>query len=309
MNRRTFIRSAACAALAGAFSSRAHAAENRDLEGVIEMHVHCAPDVVPRKVHALDFARDCRERGYAAILLKCHHFNTNEMASVIRKEVPGIEVFGSIALNETYGKKLNLFAARQALAMTDGLCRCVWLPTQSAAAAMREKGRDGGIPVVDEHGKVLPEVVKLMELCAEKDVILASGHAAPDELVAMSRKAREVGFRKFVCTHCTSQKQHVFTADQAKICLENGAWLEHSTLNYYTQPGKEALFERIVEYIRFDPEHQFVDTDLGKPECPHPCDGMAEFLALLRNRGGFSPAQIRTVTHDVPSHLLGIGGK
>lgn len=306
MRRRTFITGAACVAAAGAFAPYAAAAESDDLKGAIEMHVHCAPDVVPRKIHALDFARDCKARGYAAILLKCHFFNTNEMASTIRQVVPGLEVFGSITLNETFGKPLNVFAAKQALAMSDGLCRCVWLPTQNAAAAMREKGKKGGIPVLDEYGKVLPEVIRLMELCGEHDVILASGHAAPDELVALSGMAKEVGFHKFVCTHCTSQKQHVFTARQAETCLKNGAWLEHSTLNYYTQPGKEALFERIVEYIKLDPEHQFVDTDLGKPECPHPCDGLAEFVGLLKERGGFSSAMIRKAIHDVPARLLGL---
>ena len=304
MYRRTFIRSAACLAAAGAFASRAEAAEEGDLKGVIEMHVHCAPDTTKRMLHALDYARDCRARGMAAVLLKCHQFNTNEMADTISRAVPGIEVFGSITLNETFGPRINVFAARQALSMSDGRCRCVWLPTQSAIGDRKSKGKTGGIAVCDEQGKVVPEVVQLMELCAEKNVILATGHSTPEECVALAVRAHEVGVPKFVCTHVTSKTRYDFTLAQAEVCLKNGAYLEHSFHTWY-ETDKDALMKRITSFIDLEPERQFIDTDMGQPDCPHPCDGLRQFILELE-KVGYSGEKIRLLSHDVPARLLGL---
>lgn len=221
MRRRTFITGAVCVAAAKALSPHAAAAENDDLKGAVEMHVHCAPDTTKRRLHALDYVRDCRAGGMAAVLLKCHQFNTNEMADTISRIVPGLEVFGSITLNETFGPKINVFAAKQALVMSDGRCRCVWLPTQSAVGDRRSKGLRGGIAGCDEQGRGLPEVVRLMELCAEENVILATGHSTPEECVALAVQAHAVGVPKFVCTHVTSKTRYDFTMKQAEVCLKN----------------------------------------------------------------------------------------
>ena len=304
MRRRSFMKSAACAAALEVLSSYAHAGEERDLEGAVDMHVHCAPDIIRRKLHALEYVKDCQARGMAAVVLKCHQFNTNEMADTISRSVPGMEVFGSITLNETFGPKINVFAAEQALSMSDGRCRCVWLPTQSAVGDRRAKGKSGGIPVCDERGKVVPEVIRLMELCAEKNVILATGHSTPEECVAMAVKAHEVGVPKFVCTHVSSPIRYDFTLDQARICLENGAWLEHS-FNVWYETDKDAFIRRIVSFIELD---QFIDTDMGQPQCPHPCDGMRQFMTELE-KAGCSRKKIRSLTHDVPAFLLGLQEK
>ena len=41
---------------------------------------------------------------------------------------------------------------------------------------------------MDDNGKVLPEVVKVMEICAEANIILATGHSSPDESITLIRK-------------------------------------------------------------------------------------------------------------------------
>ena len=132
---------------------------DKDLDGVIEMHVHADPDVRARCIDQLTLTRQCKQNGYRGIMYKCHDFITNDIAYLLRATVPGIEVFGGIALNRNYGDTVNVQAAKMATQVTGHYCRCIWMPTYQSAFDMRKKA--GGVPVLDAQGKVLPEVVKL----------------------------------------------------------------------------------------------------------------------------------------------------
>src|SRR5215207_1783352 len=71
----------------------------RMLNGAIDIHVHSDPDSRPRSIDAPDVARLARSNGRRAIVLKNHDDPTGGLAVLARKEVPGIEVFGGMALN------------------------------------------------------------------------------------------------------------------------------------------------------------------------------------------------------------------
>src|SRR5881275_633268 len=73
------------------------------LKGTIDIHVHSDPDNRPRSIDAIDVAKLSRDRGMRAIVLKNHYDPTGPLAYIVRKEVPGIEVFGGIDLNLTVG--------------------------------------------------------------------------------------------------------------------------------------------------------------------------------------------------------------
>src|SRR5262249_28090226 len=73
------------------------------LSGVIDIHAHTDPDSVPRSIDAIDLVRLAKQRGMRAIVLKNHYESTAAQAYLVRKEVPGIEVFGGIDLNRTVG--------------------------------------------------------------------------------------------------------------------------------------------------------------------------------------------------------------
>src|SRR5882724_1266209 len=73
------------------------------LKGVIDIHAHADPDSLPRKIDAIDLARIAKQRGIRGIVLKNHYESTASLAYLVRKEVPGIEIFGGIDLNLTVG--------------------------------------------------------------------------------------------------------------------------------------------------------------------------------------------------------------
>lgn len=282
-----------------------------DLDGVIEMHVHADPDVRPRCIDQFTLTRQCMLNGYRAIMYKCHDFITSDIAYLLRAAIPGIEVFGGIALNKNYGDRVNVLAATMATQVTGHYCRCIWMPTYQSAYDRQKQG--DGIPVLDTSGKVLPEVVKVMELCAKNDIIFATGHSSPQECVVLVKKAKEVGVKKPVVTHCT-QTPWMLSLDQAKECLDNGAFLEHSVMAFFK--GENACFPanrsirqttmaEFVQYLKLAPDRQTITTDLGQALNPHPIEGMRTFIRGLRE-AGLSQAQLDLVSKKVPAYLLGL---
>lgn len=78
-------------------------AQENPLAGAIDIHVHAAPDSTPRSIDAIDIARLAKSRRMRGLVLKNHYEPTASLAYIVRKEVPGIEVFGGIDLNLSVG--------------------------------------------------------------------------------------------------------------------------------------------------------------------------------------------------------------
>src|SRR5690349_782566 len=97
------------AGIAAAGQSRPDPAALKMLAGAIDVHVHAFPDSRPRALDGIDAARFARDRGMRAIVLKNHYEPTADLAYIVRKAVPGIEVFGGVDLNLTVGG-INLAA-------------------------------------------------------------------------------------------------------------------------------------------------------------------------------------------------------
>src|SRR5260221_9657367 len=118
-----------------------------DLTGTIDLHLHTAPDVRPRKLDDLEAARQAASRGMRAILLKSHVTLTADRAALAEQAVPGVRVFGGLALNAPAGG-LNPAAVEMALAM--GAAQ-IWMPTESAVAEPHPKPPPG-LSILNETG-------------------------------------------------------------------------------------------------------------------------------------------------------------
>ena len=155
-----------------------------DLTGVVDMHIHSAPDLVQRSGDDLDMARAAAEAGMRAIVLKSHHAPTAGRAYLCNKVLGGtIRVFGGLALNPAVGG-LNPAAVDAALKMG---ARVFWMPTLGARNQRSREGKEGGIGIFDESGKVLTVVVEIVDMIASAGAVLNSGHLAPDETTALAR--------------------------------------------------------------------------------------------------------------------------
>src|SRR5471032_2929567 len=143
------------------------------LKGAIDIHVHQDPDSAPRAIDADDVARQAKAAGMRAVVLKNHWEDTASLAYMVRKMVPGIEIFGGITQDLAVGG-INIEAVRHMAAMKGGYGRVVWLPTFDAANQVKGNGPD--VPV-SKDGKLLPGVLALIDFIAkQKQLVLETGH-------------------------------------------------------------------------------------------------------------------------------------
>src|SRR5712692_9668804 len=133
----------------------------QSLDGVIDIHVHADPDSVPRSIDAIDLAKLAKSKGMRGLVLKSHYEPTASMAYLVRKEVPGIEIFGGIDLNRTVGG-VNPAAVERMTMMKGGCGRVVWMPTFDAENQVRYSKESRPFVPVAKNGDLLPEVKQVI---------------------------------------------------------------------------------------------------------------------------------------------------
>lgn len=284
------------------------------LAGVCDIHIHCLPDTRERCIDELTLAKQAQQVGYRALMYKSNDWSCHDRAYLIRQALPDFEVFGSICMNRVHGDRVNVYAVEQALKTSGGFCRCIWMPTLAAAYQHRcDKLPGPGIPVLDARGKVLPEVTRVMELCAEADIIFATGHSSPQESLILAQKAKEIGVKKFVVTHVNSLIWKL-TRDQIQQAVDLGAYVEYCYLPRLWGPGtgnpqfERQSHEEFLAYVQTIPERSFISTDLGQRGNPNPIDGMRTCIRELRN-SGISRKNIDWMIRDNPAYLIGLKRK
>lgn len=151
-----------------------------------------------------------------------------------------------------------------------------------------------------------------MELCAENDIIFATGHSAPEESILMAQKAHEMGFNKFVVTHPNTTVWQM-TEDEIKRCVDYGAYIEYCYLGRLWGPGTampeyvQQTGEEFLNYVRIAPERSFISTDLGQAGMPDPLDGMRFCIKELQN-AGLPQHTIDLLVRKNPAYLIGLEG-
>ncbi len=134
------------------------------LEGAIDLHVHSAPDIDPRRYHDLELAREAAGAGMAGLLLKNHQFSTVERAWLVSQVVHDVCIFGGLVLNETVLQStLGLDAAARASGERIGFTEDVreaWHAVDSGAyglAFLVQAVRVDQIVAIADVGELLPQ--------------------------------------------------------------------------------------------------------------------------------------------------------
>src|SRR5580692_3985341 len=167
------------------------------LSGAIDMHAHSDPDGVERSIDAIDLARLAKSRGMRAIVLKNHYEPTASLAYLVRKEVPGIEVFGGISLDLTVGG-VNPAAVEWMTKVRGGYGRVIWLPTFDSESQVKLQNQQRPFARVTKDGKVVPEVLQVMTIAARNNLVLETGHSSPAENLLIIREAKQQGVKHIV---------------------------------------------------------------------------------------------------------------
>jgi Family of unknown function (DUF6282) len=279
------------------------AGQAQPLTGVVDIHAHSDPDSLPRKIDAIDLARLAKQRGMRGLVLKNHYESTASLAYVVRKEVPGIEIFGGIDLNLTVGG-INPAAVERMTMVKGGWGRVVWMPTFDAENQVRFSRESRSFVSVARGGELLPEVKQVIAIVARHQLTLETGHSSAEEGLMILREGHRQGVQHMVVTHAMIAPVHM-TISQMKEATREGAHIEF-VYNALTGPNKEFEIGDYVKAIRaVGPEFCILSSDLGQPANPLHPDGLVAFFAALRKEG-VSQGEIDRMSKTNPARVLGL---
>lgn len=278
-------------------------AQQVSLKSAIDIHVHQAPDSVARSIDADDLARLAKQMGMRGLVMKNHWEPTASLAFMVRKQVPGLEVFGGVTQDLAVGG-INLEAVKHMVATTGHYGRVVWLPTfDNDTPAKREKNLPR-VPV-SKDGALLPSVVELIGWIGQhKDLLLETGHVSPEEGLMVIAEAKRAGVQHIVVTHALDMG---WTIPQMQQAASQGAYLEfvyHSTFGAH-QSEKLKTFADAMRAV--GPAHCIMATDLGEanPDQPLEPQGFLDFMRAMQTQG-LSVADIDRMSKTNPALALGL---
>jgi len=271
------------------------------VRGAYDLHVHVAPDVPQRRIDDVALAHRFAELGLAGFALKSHYTSTAERAQVVSTVVQGVEVVGTLTLNQPVGG-MNALAVE--IAAREG-ARIVWMPTVDSPAetAGRSEPQPGdkvplwahlqhelhglGLSVEPVHvtgadGQLLPETRDVLRAIARHGLILATGHLARDDTFAIVDGAVEEGVADIVVTHPEFTCQNFSIEDQVALA-ERGCLLERCLT---TPHSGKTTWEHVFDGVRaVGIEHTLFSSDLGNPDYPDVEDGLALWADRLLGAG------------------------
>ena len=252
------------------------------VDGLIDFHVHTAPDVFGRALTDDEEAALSKDRGMEAVVLKSHTALAADRAWIARRRVPGMKIFGGITLNG------------------------------AAGGITRLKDAPSGIKVVGDDGKVLPAVREVLKECGAQKLVVETGHSSGEEALAIIEAARDAGCDRIVVTHAEFEVIGM-TVDQMKKAASMGAKMEIATLGALSGPQAHLAFMRNSKNISFKESadhikqvgaaHFIISTDLGQTANPSPPDGLAWLVGGLTSQG-ITKEQIQTMGRENPGKLL-----
>lgn len=277
------------------------AVHGQGLDGVVDIHVHSGPDSTPRSIDALEVSKLAKARGMRAIVLKNHYEPTASLAALARRAAPGLEAFGGIALNRTVGG-INPAAVERMTRVDGGYGRVVWMPTFDSENQVRVNREARPFVKISDKGKLLPEVIEVLELIARHKLVLATGHSTPAENLLLIREAKARGVDRIVVTHAMLAPVSM-PMEQMKQAAAQGAYVEFvgNAMVGFSRSTDFAAYAKAMRELGFD--RAILSSDLGQAGNPLHPDGLETIFAGLR-AAGMSPGEIEQVAKRNPARLL-----
>lgn len=277
------------------------------MQGIIDMHIHAAPDVRARKLDDLELMEASVQRGVRAIVLKSHNVPTADRAYLVNRvaaeKYPDVKftAFGGLCLNRPVGG-LNPDAVETSLKLG---AKVIWLPTNTAENHYRKNGKEPskGV-VVTRDGKAVDELQDIFALVKQYNAVLATGHIGAEECFPVVEAARVAGVEKIVITHPEFWVVGMTPEQQADIVRKYDVLLE----SVYAQPVngsyKITIPDNIAAMKAIGPEHFVISTDSGQTVNPYWYESYTTYFKAVSEV--FTSEQVRKMTHDNPAWLLDI---
>jgi hypothetical protein len=280
------------------------------LEGMYDLHVHPGPSVQKRTFTALEAIKFASEEKMAGLLLKDHTYNTVSMARTINEMGFLTKAFGTVMLNEAVGA-VSPSVVEIALALGT---KEIELPTYSSKGHYDAYGDDQKIfpyrkrikpiYILDDQGRLIPEVEEIMQLVKGADAFLASGHVSVLEVDALVRRAKEIGCKVMVSSVSTDMPGYPLDAQER--WASDDVFMEHDYAAVSEMPHVKTPIAVIVKQIRtVGAERCVIASDAGNMKLPREVESMKDFLGRLIE-AGITDQEIDLMARRNPRILLGV---
>jgi hypothetical protein len=277
------------------------------LVGAIDVHLHVDPDApgtggVIRAIDVFDATRIAMARGMRGFVFKTHQDTGSASAAyMVRRHVsPTFNIFGRMASNYATGG-INVAALEHFTQIKGGWARIYEMPTRdSITATTRPGSMDPAnlaksrpwmlmmppetppfIPV-SRNGELLPEVKHLIGVLAKirtvdsnGRMVLATGHATPEEHLLLAREGRRQGINVLLT--------HPGNIPQLPEVAQLGAFIEVMASRIYKNEAGRKDAAALIRKI--GAEHIVVGTDCGQTNNVYPTDCLVLAARGLRAEG------------------------
>jgi hypothetical protein len=270
------------------------------LVGAIDLHCHSGPSVMPRSIDHLEIAREASKVGMKALLFKDHYYSVTPVTQLLMKHFQdlNVELLSGIPLNNTSGG-FNRYAVDHGIKLGANL---VWMPTFSAANHIRAHQKDKDfekkfpttkekmleptpLSILDDRENLLNEVKFILDLIAENDLVLSSGHLHISEIWILFDEAIKRGVKRLLCNHPT----YIVGASYEDITelAKLGCYIEHS-MCMFVEKSKYKFYspEELDQMIKAAGiDKTILGSDLGQVGNPSPVDGFRGVINMCLDLG------------------------
>lgn len=256
---------------------------------VFDSHVHAAPDITHRFGDDATIAQQYVDETFSGFVLKGHYESTVGRAAAVAA-TSGLDVVGGIALNRTVGG-INSHAVLTTL-VSGG--RMVWFPTadchtQEDAGLPRLANLDRrlsratvAIPPVTADQEQINEIMLVLDLIAEFDAVLCTGHLSTAECRWLFDQAQRRGITRFLLTH-PSYTVPEMSLREIMDFADQGAFVEMTAFQLWHQPNM--TIAKLAEVARVAGDKLILASDAGQPDSPPPPEALQELVDRLTSQG------------------------
>lgn len=275
---------------------------------MFDVHVHAAPDVLDRIGYDDEICAEYAAAGFSGFVLKGHQESTVGRAKALAR-ASGLDVVGGIALNRPAG---GINPSSVAATLHSG-GRVVWFPTadahtQESAGLPRlsdlqprlDRSTLATPPVLAADDAQLRDISLVLDLIAEFDAVLCTGHLSGPECRWLFEQARNRNIKRFLLTHPSYTVPGMSAAEIAELA-EQGAYVEITAYQLWHQPDMTDTL--LAEVARAAGDRLILASDAGQPNSPQPPQALRELIERLAEQG-LDRSWLEASASDNPRELV-----
>jgi len=217
--------------------------------------------------------------------------------------MPGFDLFGGFVTNLPEGGMNAAGVEYMATRIKGYPGKVVWMPAYDSEIESRiSKEPNKPFVAVSRSGELLPETKAVISLVAKHDLILASGHIAPEEALLVFAEGRKQGVQHMIATHAMDLAGKM-NMDQMQAAVKLGAIIEFDFRNTLSEGGR-----RMDAIRKLGPEHCLISEFWTHPQAPKEyggLDGVGAFVDAMHARG-FTDRELDIMFKENPARLLGL---